>query len=237
MMFSYAWLIPLMPLLAFVAIVFFANRYRDLSAKLAIGAMFISFILAMGVLGTAIARYPGFAKEPFNHYITWMPVGTTLFRLGFVLDPLAVAALAMVTTVCLMIFIYSQGYMHGDRLYSRFFAYVSLFATGMLGLVISNNLFELFVFWEIMGLCSYLLIGFWFERPSAYRAGIKAFLTTRIGDVILLLGIVYLYSRSGSLEFEHVFSTENLKALAEARVALPLVGVGLFCRRVGGGTL
>ncbi len=225
-MFSYAWLIPLMPFLAFVVIVFFTNRYRELSAKLAIGAMFISFILAMGVLGTAIARYPGFAEEPFNRYITWMPVpaGTTPFRLGLVLDPLAVAALAMVTTVCLMIFIYSQGYMHGDRLYSRFFAYVSLFATGMLGLVISNSLFELFVFWEIMGLCSYLLIGFWFERPSAYRAGMKAFLTTRIGDVILLLGMVYLYSRSGSLEFEHVFSAENLRALAEARVALPLVG-------------
>jgi len=116
-MFSYAWLIPLMPLLAFVAIVFFANRYRELSAKLAIGAMFISFILAMGVLGTAIACYPGFAEEPFNRYIVWIPVGTTLFRLGLCW-PLAVAALAMVTIVCLMIFIYSQGYMHGPALFT-----------------------------------------------------------------------------------------------------------------------
>ncbi len=144
--------------------------------------------------------------------------------------------LFMVPFVCLMIFIYSKGYMGFgteavDRRYSRFFAYISLFACGMLGLIISDNLLTLFIFWEIMGLCSYLLIGFWFEKSYAdpnritpKQAGLKAFLTTRVGDVIMLLGLLFLYSRTGSLSFATIFSEATLHQLATSTVALPLLG-------------
>ncbi len=97
-MFNYAWLIPLLPLLAFATIVLVANRRKDLSAKLAIGALFISFILAMGVLVTAIPQYHELAEEPFSRYVSWMPTGLATFRLGYTLDPLAVATLSMVST-------------------------------------------------------------------------------------------------------------------------------------------
>ena len=223
-MMSYAWLIPLFPILAFVAIVFFTRERRELSARLAVAGIFLSFLVAIGVLFAAISQREHIAEEPFHIAVAWFPVGTTTFDIGFMIDPLAAATLVMVTTVCLMIFIYSQGYMHGDPRYSRFFAYISLFATGMLGLVISDNLLEMFVFWEIMGLCSYLLIGFWFEKPSAANAAKKAFITTRVGDVILFMGMLYLYSQTGTLSFLEIFGEGTLHELAARMVTLPLAG-------------
>ncbi|RLD03401.1 MAG: NADH-quinone oxidoreductase subunit L, partial [Chloroflexota bacterium] len=143
----------------------------------------------------------------------------------------------MVTIVVLMIFIYSIGYMgygtdHVDPNYSRFFAYISLFAAGMLGLVISENLLTLFISWEIMGLCSYLLIGFWFEKNypdpnkiTPRQAGLKAFLVTKIGDLFLLLGILYLYNQAGTLSYaDTLFNHEFLHHLATTSSALPLFG-------------
>jgi NADH-quinone oxidoreductase subunit L len=230
-MFNLAWLIPILPLLAFVAIVLFLNPYKRASAWTAIGAMFLSFLLSVGVLIEALGKGAHLAQEPFYRYIPWLPTGTTQLALGWMIDPLAAVALVMVSTVCLMIFIYSQGYMHGDPRYSRFFAYVSLFACGMLGLVIANNLLELIVFWETMGLCSYLLIGFWFERPPATPerpspadAGKKAFIVTRVGDIIFLLGAIYLYAQTGTLQFEEIFKPDVLHALALTTVTLPLLG-------------
>ena len=207
-MLQYSWLIPVFPLLSFALIVFFTNRYKNLSARLAVGAIFLSFLLAIGVFFSALG-IEGLAEEPYRRAFSWFPTGKTSLEIGFMVDPLTAAMLAMVTTVCLMIFIYSQGYMHGDRLYSRFFAYISLFATGMLGLVIADNLILAFISWEIMGLCSYLLIGFWFERPAAANAAKKAFITTKIGDVLLLLGMLLLYFQTGSLTFETIFERVN----------------------------
>ena len=203
-MLQYSWLIPVFPLLSFALIVFFTNRYKNLSARLAVGAIFLSFLLAMGVFFSTLG-----IEEPYRRAFSWFPTGKTSLEIGFMVDPLTAAMLAMVTTVCLMIFIYSQGYMHGDRLYSRFFAYISLFATGMLGLVIADNLLLAFLSWEIMGLCSYLLIGFWFEKPEAANAGKKAFITTKVGDVLLFLGILLLYLQTGSLTFETIFEEVN----------------------------
>jgi NADH-quinone oxidoreductase subunit L len=151
-------------------------------------------------------------------------------------DTLTALMLFMVPFVCLMIFIYSKGYMgYGteqvDPRYSRFFAYISLFACGMLGLIVSDNLLTLFIFWEIMGLCSYLLIGFWYEKsyPDPNRitpkeAGLKAFLTTRVGDVIMLLGLVLLYSQVGSLSFMDVFNHETLDMLSHKMMWLSVFG-------------
>jgi NADH-quinone oxidoreductase subunit L len=215
-------LIPMVPLLTFAIIASYVRRYHKLSSYLAVAAIFISWLLSMVIVFNAVAHMPHFAEEPAVHLtLLRVPTGATTLDLGVQIDPLTVALLFMVPTVCLMIFIYSIGYMEGDPRYSRFFAYVCLFATGMLGLVVADNLLLLFVSWEVMGLCSYLLIGFWFEKPSAMWAGLKAFITTRIGDVLLMLGMVILYTQTGALRFETVF--EGVEHLAETNPNLMLI--------------
>ncbi len=233
--FNLVWLIPLFPLLSFAIIVLFTNRNRLLSTYVTWGGIGLSWLVGWAVLFKAITT-PNLAEEPFRSYVTWMPTGTTHFEMGVMVDPLTAVMLFMVPFVCLMIFIYSKGYMNFgtddvDPRYSRFFAYISLFACGMLGLVVADNMLMLFIFWEIMGLCSYLLIGFWFEKKypnpkqiTPKEAGLKAFITTRIGDVIMFSGMLLLFSLTGSLTFEHIFAPEVLQRLAESPVTLPLVG-------------
>lgn len=198
-----------------------------MSAALAIGMMGLSFVLAQilfwyGVLSGRLA------EAPIVSSVAWLPLRgvESWMRIGVGIDPLTAVMLSMVTLTCLLIFIYSVEYMRGDPRFSRFFAYLSLFATGMLGLVVADNLLALLVFWEITGLCSYLLIGFWFEKSSAYRAAMKAFMTTRIGDVLMLLGIVYLYTQTGRLDFENLLRPSTLAALGIA----PSVVKGLSVR-------
>ena len=130
-----------------------------------------------------------------------MQFGSEWVKLGWMLDPLAAVMLVMVTFVGLLIFIYSVAYMHHDENFTRFFCFLSLFAGAMLGLLIANSLLLLFMCWEVVGLTSYLLIGFWYERPAAAAAAKKAFITTRIGDLGLLLGMVWLYGQTGTLLF------------------------------------
>lgn len=221
--FSSTWLIPLFPLLAFLGIILHAHRSHRLSHSIAIAAMTISWLLSWAVAFCAF-RTPHLAEHSIHFTVLWFPTGEAAFPIGVYVDPLAALALFMVPFVCLMIFVYSTGYMRGDPHYSRFFAYISLFAAGMLGLVVSENLLTLFISWEIMGLCSYLLIGFWYEKASAYRAGLKAFIVTKIGDLFLLLGILYLYSQTGSLSYDVVFSEEVLRSLAGRTLTLPLLG-------------
>ncbi len=229
-MFNLIWLIPLFPLLAFAAIVLFAHRSNRLSHSLAIGAVALSWLLGWGVFFQAWGT-EHMGEEPPAVSLWGIPGGQTTLQLGFMADRLTGLLLFMVPFVCLMIFIYSVGYMQGDPRYARFFAYISLFAAGMLGLVVSDNLVTLFIFWEIMGLCSYLLISFWFEKEYANpkritpkEAGLKAFLTTRVGDVLFLAGMLLLYARSGSLTFTEILSEHNLEMLAQRTVWLPIVG-------------
>lgn len=215
-------LIPIVPLLTFAIIVVFTRGNNKLSSYLAVAAIFISFLISMVIVFNAVAGMPHFAEEPAVHLtLLRIPTGATTLDIGVQIDPLTVALLFMVPTVCLMIFIYSIGYMEGDPRYSRFFAYICLFATGMLGLVVADNLLLLFISWEVMGLCSYLLIGFWFEKPEAMWAGLKAFITTRIGDVLLMLGMVILYSQTGALRFETVF--EGVEHLAQTNPNLMFI--------------
>src|SRR5574341_1451742 len=233
-MFDLAYLVVVFPIAAFALIVFFFNRSHRLSAWTAIAGIALASVVAYGILFQALGQGAELGKSPFVGRADWFSAGTTVFSMGWLIDPLSVVTLVMVTTVCLMIFIYSQGYMHGDPRFSRFFAYISLFATGMLGLVISSNLLEFFVFWEIMGLCSYLLIGFWSMRlPSethiddaqvvrATNAAKKAFMTTRVGDVLFFIGMIWLYFRTGSLDFVTVFKPEALKFLANDITAIGL---------------
>ncbi len=221
----YDWvrLVPLFPFLAFALIILVTKRNQKLSTYLAWAGIGLAWLVSWTIVFKAIAD-PHVLEEGFRAPLFSIPTGRGLLNLGFQVDPLTTAMLFMVPFVCLMIFIYSKGYMHGDANYSRFFAYVSLFATGMLGLIVSDNLLTLYIFWEVMGLCSYLLIGFWFEKPSAMKAGLKAFITTRIGDVIMFLGMLLLYSKTGTLSFHEIFSKETLTFLKESTVWLPILG-------------
>ena len=169
-------------------------------------------------------------------------VSGTALRLGWVLDPLTAVMLVMVSLVGLLIFIYSLGYMAHDENFTRFFCFLSLFAAAMLGLVIANSLLLLFICWELVGLTSYLLIGFWYHKPSAAAAAKKAFITTRIGDLALLLGMVWLYSQTGTLLF-YDGGNGCLEQSALARLVAQTTGLGMavstgialliFCGAIG----
>ena len=207
------WLIPAMPILASGVIALLKQPRRRLAAGLAIGSLVASMVLAFVAFGHVLAGWAtGHAVRETVNFV-WMRFGTSGVDLGWVLDPLAAVMLVMVTFVGLLIFIYSVGYMAHDENYTRFFCFLSLFAGAMLGVLISNSLLLLFMCWEIVGLTSYLLIGFWYQKPSAAAAAKKAFITTRFGDVFFLLGIVWLFAQTGTLLFYHQ-GAGNLEPLA-----------------------
>src|SRR5438477_8592542 len=193
----YLWLIPAVPLVASLAILSLANAWRRSAAALAVAGQTAALALS------AVAFLPTLQTHGFRavQNFTWFTFGDNALRLGFVLDPLAAAMLLMISLVGLCIFVFSIGYMAEDKNFSRFFAYLSFFSGAMLGVVVANSLLLLFVFRELVGLASYLLIGFWIERPRAAAAAKKAFITTRIGDMGFFLGILWLYHRSGTLLF------------------------------------
>jgi NADH-quinone oxidoreductase subunit L len=192
----YLWLIPTLPLLAAGITSLIKQGQRRFAAVLAIASMGLSLVLAMLAFAQALLH----PERAFVNF-PWMQFGSEWVKLGWMLDPLAAVMLVMVTFVGLLIFIYSVGYMHHDENFTRFFCFLSLFAAAMLGLLIANSLLLLFMCWEVVGLTSYLLIGFWYQRPAAAAAAKKAFITTRIGDLGLLLGMVWLYGQTGTLLF------------------------------------
>lgn len=194
---DYLWLIPAIPLAASLLILTFAGSQSKGGAALAIIGQFAALILSV------VAFLPTLQELGWRAFrnFTWFRFGENAVRIGWVLDPLAAAMLVMITLVGLCIFVFSKGYMAGDKDFSRFFAYLSFFSAAMLGVVIANSLLLLFVCWELVGLASYLLIGFWIHKPSAAAAAKKAFITTRIGDLGFFLGIFWLYGSSGTLLF------------------------------------
>jgi len=195
------WLIPALPGLAAGLSALAKQRNRRFAASLAIGSMGLSFLLSLCAFAHVL-RSGGQGKtatQVFN--FPWLQYGGEWLKLGWMLDPLTAVMLVMVTFVGLLIFIYSTGYMSHDENFTRFFCFLSLFAAAMLGVVIANSLLLLFMCWELVGLTSYLLIGFWYQKPSAATAAKKAFITTRIGDLALLLGMIWLYSQAGTLLF------------------------------------
>lgn len=197
------WLIPALPLLAAGLSALLPQRFRKASASLAIASMIGAFLLSVCAFVHAVKHGGhGDAKEVFNFAWLQFAAGDAgVLKLGWVLDPLTAVMLVMVTFVGLLIFIYSTGYMAHDENFTRFFTFLALFAAAMLGIVIANNLLLLFMSWELVGLASYLLIGFWYHKPSAAAAAKKAFITTRIGDVFFFLGIMWLYHETGTLLF------------------------------------
>jgi NADH-quinone oxidoreductase subunit L len=220
------WLIPLPPILAFALIALFFNRYRQTSSTIAVLSMIASTVMAYIVFFN-VWQLKDLGKAPISSSIAWLPTGDTTLSIGVSVDPLSATFLFMVPLACTLIFIYSTGYMASDPLYSRFFAYLSLFAGSMLGLVVSNNLLTLFVFWELMGFCSYSLIGFFYRKPSAYKAAVKAFMTTRVGDMLLILGMVYLYAQTGTLNFFDIMHSEEVLELLGTTPAVGIFGTTL----------
>jgi NADH-quinone oxidoreductase subunit L len=224
------WLVPALPMAASGVIAVLKQPRRKLASSLAIGSLAVSLVLALVAFGHVLGGWlQGFSvRETVN--FTWVQMGTATVDLGWVLDPLSAVMLVMVTLVGLLIFIYSTGYMAHDENYTRFFCFLSLFAGAMLGVVIANSLLLLFMCWELVGLTSYLLIGFWYQKPSAAAAAKKAFVTTRIGDVFFLLGIVWLFSQTGTLLFYNngagSIEPDALSGLVAAHAAWGLSAAG-----------
>ncbi|PYI86871.1 MAG: NADH-quinone oxidoreductase subunit L, partial [Verrucomicrobia bacterium] len=224
------WLIPAVPFAASLVILSLSKARRKSAAALAVAGQIAA--LAMSVL----AFLPTLQTNSFRvvQNFTWFTFGEEVLRLGFVLDPLAAAMLMMIALVGLCIFVFSIGYMADDKSFTRFFAYLSFFSGAMLGLVIANSLLLLFIFWELVGLASYLLIGFWIERPSAAAAAKKAFITTRIGDMGFFLGMLWLYNRSGTLLFydggNGCLESAGLALLGASATFIALL---IFCGAVG----
>jgi NADH-quinone oxidoreductase subunit L len=222
------WLIPATPIVAALLVLGFGKSARLIGAVVAVLGQLVALTMSI------FAFLPTLHVHGFRavENLTWFSFGDQVLRIGFVLDPLAAAMLAMISLVGLCIFIFSIGYMGEDKNFSRFLAYLSFFSGAMLGVVVSNSLLLLFVFWELVGLASYLLIGFWIERPSAAAAAKKAFITTRIGDMGFFLGILWLYHESGTLLFYDAGRgcLENVAVLGAAATFIALL---IFCGAVG----
>jgi NADH-quinone oxidoreductase subunit L len=263
------WLIPVPPLAAFFLIVLFTNRSKWLSHTIAVGAALASFAMSMYVFYAALqvehlGEHPfhseirwlptgedwlviGMRIDPLSaitlFFVAWTVLAIFLYSVGYHNFGQPKGDHDMPGLPPHGALVSEHGHSHAvpsvEPMYSRFFAFIGLFAFGMYLLVLSDNLLTLFVGWEIMGLCSYLLIGFWYAKPTARAAAIKAFLTTRIGDVFMLLGIVYLYSQVGSLRYAEIFSEEALALLAgqgsmiAGFSAAGLIGLLLFIGTVG----
>ena len=235
-----AWLVFLLPLASFVLIVAFIrpffNQFADVAGRITIGALAIAFALAL-VLFVEVVQNGGRQIGWTGH--EWLVVGDFELRMGIFMDALTAIMLVVVTGVSLLVQIYSTGYMKDDPGYARYFAYMSFFTASMIGLVVAANVIQLFVFWELVGLSSYLLIGFWYHKPSAAAAAKKAFLVTRLGDFGFLLAIFYLFFNGGTftaagldpLDIPDIHAAMNMDIIAPG-VAM-WIALGLFAGAVG----
>ncbi len=225
------WLIFLLPLASFAVISLLIRLLgrRNLSGHISIGATLVSFLLSLwALLSLLSAPADGLAVPGFN----WLVIeGGITIQFGLIMDSLTAVMLIVVTLVSLMVQLYSQGYMHGDPDYHRYFAFISLFTASMLGLLLADNLLLMFVFWELVGLCSYLLIGIWFHRPAAAAAAKKAFIVTRIGDFGFLAAILLLFSQTGTLDIAQLHALAAAGILAGA--VLTWAAIGIFLGAVG----
>ena len=227
------WAILLLPLGALVANLLWTRPYPRWSGYVTIGSIGLAFLFSLWVLDS-ILDSDG-AALPFRTH-EWLtivpPVGNDLVvNLGLRVDGLTAIMLLVVTSVSLLVQIYSQGYMAGDGGYSRYFAYMSLFTASMLGLILVDNILMLFVFWELVGLSSYLLIGFWFQKPAAARAAMKAFLVTRLGDLGLLLAIILIWTKTGTFDIAEI--QELAIAGAISVNVLTVFALGIFAGAAG----
>ena len=228
-----AWSILLLPIGSMLAILLFTRPYPRLSGYTTIAAIGTAFLFSLWALDSSIDSDGAALAFRTHEWLTITPpAGPDLVvNLGIRLDGLTAIMLLVVTSVSLLVQVYSQGYMKGDGGYSRYYAYMSLFTASMLGLILVDSILMLFVFWELVGLSSYLLIGFWFHKPAAARAAMKAFIVTRLGDVGLLLAIILIYVKAGT------FDIAEIQELAVAGVlsvnVLTVFALGIFAGAAG----
>jgi NAD(P)H-quinone oxidoreductase subunit 5 len=201
--YEYAWLIPVFPLLGamlvglgLISLNQVTNRLRQLNAVVIISLMGAAMALSIALLWSQIQGH-----APYLRTLEWAAAGNFHLTMGYTIDHLTSVMLVIVTTVAVLVMVYTDGYMAHDPGYVRFYAYLSLFGSSMLGLVVSPNLVQIYIFWELVGMCSYLLVGFWYDRKAAADACQKAFVTNRVGDFGLLLGILGLFWATGSFDF------------------------------------
>ncbi len=228
---QYAFIIAwLLPLAGFVTLVFRGRRIGEpRSGYLAAGLMLTAAAISLVCSIRWIVGHP----DSLNASVRWLTIGTQVVNFGVHIDSLTIVMFTMVTVVASCIFIYSIGYMHGDPRFPRFFTYLCLFAFSMLGLVLADSLIGLFVFWELVGLCSYFLIGFWFEKTSASNAAKKAFIVNRVGDFLFLIGIATMLSMTGQVTLEGVFNQVRQGAFAGHGTLLTFAGICLFFGAIG----
>ena len=225
---GYLWLVPGAPLVACALIALVTRPWRRLSATVSIAAISVSFMFSLGALASQL-RYGTEAR--LSAPLQWFNTGTLSPVISLLLDPLSVVMLVVVTTVGLLVQVYSLGYMGRETGLSRYYAYMSLFCASMLGLVLASNFLQLYIFWELVGLCSYLLIGFWYDRDAPAFAAKKAFVTTRLGDLGLLIGLIMICTRAGSFDFAEIQNKMVLEAWDTAWVTTAALLV--FCGAVG----
>ncbi len=234
-----SWTLLLAPLIAASAIWLFGIHRRRLAANLALTGMVTSFGCALWVFDQALRQHShAFAWESS---VEWLSVPGFTVSFGVLLDPLSLLMTLIVTGVGSLIFLYSTAYMKADAAFSRYFGVLSLFAFSMLTIVLSPNWIQLFIGWELVGFCSYLLIGHWYAKPSAAEAGKKAFMVNRVADCGFLLGILALWGISGSAASERTLHFHSLQARLPDLIAsgaipsslLTLVGLLLFCGPIG----
>jgi len=231
---EFAYLIPLLQLFAFVMIVFFLRWREKLASGLAVSMAVIGWVMAIWVVIETIAKYTGAHGthvEPYEIKFMLTAFSGVNLEIGILVDSLTAMMLLVVMTIGGCVQIYSLGYMHGDKYFSRFFAYLSLFLFSMLGLVLANNFFMIFIFWELVGLTSYLLIGFYFEKKSASDAGKKAFITTRIGDLGFIVGLLLIATYAGTFNYHEVF--EAVSGGVFPPEILVVAAIGIFCGAIG----
>ncbi len=220
-----AWIIPLFPLLSFLILLLFGKRLKESSAFVGIGLTIASLAMSVAVL---VDR---FSAPTYKSEGVWLSIGDFQLTAGFEVNQLNALMLFIVSLVSCLVHIYSKGYMHGDERIPVFYAYLGLFTFAMLGLVVSPNLLQTYIFWELVGVGSFLLIGFYFYKEEAKAAAKKAFIMTRIGDVGLLIGMILLFWQTKSFEYDEIFAAVEAGAITAGM--LTLIAILIFVGAVG----
>ncbi|MEH7224985.1 NADH-quinone oxidoreductase subunit L [Bacillus sp. JJ1566] len=212
-----AWIIPLFPLISFLFLLIFGKRMKESSAYIGILLTFVAFVYSVLVLAARLGN------PTYKYESTWLSIGDVHLTAGFEVNQLNALMLVVVSLVSFLVHMYSKGYMHGDERFPVFYAYLGLFTFAMLGLVISPNLLQTYIFWELVGLGSFLLIGFYFYKEEAKAAAKKAFIMTRIGDVGLLIGMILLFWQVGSFEYDEIFKAVGAGEISSTMITLTAV--------------
>jgi NADH-quinone oxidoreductase subunit L len=232
-MIQFSWLIPVMPALAYAVIVLFTRRSKMISSGISILTMTACFILSIGVFQELIKLDP--ATRTISFSWAWLQIAPWVAHVGVLIDPLSANMLLVVTLVSLLVQVYSLGYMHDDERFSVYYSYLSLFSASMLLLVVANNYLQIFIGWELVGLCSYLLIGFWYFKPEAADACKKAFVVNRIGDMGFIMGVITIGMVFQTFDFAEVqkLVTQGLADHTYQTTFVAGIALLLFCGAVG----